>query len=227
MKKLLLLLTFCAAAFSASAQDGPIGVRSSTDYGFGSGNGSRNNGFGIKAGFNLADLRGQDKDAYQDLESLKTYHAGVYAQFAFNEKFSLQPEFLFSRKGFDAQAFDPVTQQSAITKEQTRLDYLQVPVLLVYNIVDNISIHAGPQVSLLVNAKYAGQERTISGSGFNSLEYGVVGGVEARVGPARLGARYDLGLSDIYNDPQGAGVDAFDNVKNGVFQVYLGLGISN
>jgi hypothetical protein len=59
------------------------------------------------------------------------------------------------------------------------------------------------------------------------LEYGVVGGVEARVGPARLGARYDLGLADIYNDPKDASADAFDNVKNGVFQVYLGIGISN
>ena len=226
MKKLLLLFTFCAAAFSASAQDGPIGVRSSTDYGFGSSD-SRNNGFGIKAGFNLADLRGQDKGAYQDLESLKSYHAGVYAQFALNEKFSIQPEFLFSRKGFNAQAFDLVTGQPAGSKEETRLDYLQVPVLLVYNIVDNVSLHVGPQVSLLVNAKYAGRERSISDVGLNSLEYGVVGGVEARVGPARLGARYDLGLADIYNDPQDAGADAYDNVKNGVFQVYLGIGISN
>lgn len=226
MKKTLLLLTFCAMTLSASAQDGPVGVRSSTDYGFGSSD-SRNNGFGIKAGFNLADLRGQDKEAYQDLESLKTYHAGVYAQFGFNDKFSIQPEFLFSRKGFDAQAFDLVTGQPAGSKEQTRLDYLQVPIVLVYNIVDNISIHAGPQVSLLANAKYAGRERSISDVGLNSLEYGVVGGVEARVGPARLGARYDLGLADIYNDPEAVGSAAYDNVKNGVFQVYLGVGISN
>jgi hypothetical protein len=227
MKKLLLLLTFCAATFSASAQEtGPAGVRSSADYGFGSSD-SRNNGFGIKAGFNLADLRGQDKGAYQSLESLKSYHAGAYAQFAFNNKLSIQPEFLFTRKGFDAQALNLSTGQPATTKEQTRLDYLQVPIVLVYNIFDNISVHAGPQVSLLVNAKYAGQERTISGSNLNSLEYGVVGGVEARVGPARLGARYDLGLADIYNDPKDASADAFDNVKNGVFQVYLGIGISN
>lgn len=202
---------------------------SSTNYSPGTSD-SRNNGFGVKAGFNLADLRGGDKGAYKDLSSLKSYHAGVYAQFGLNEKVSIQPEFLFTRKGFDAQQFSisgtNVGQANGQVRE-TRLDYIQVPVLFVYNILDNISLHVGPQASLLVKAKYAGEERQISSVGLNSLEYGVVGGVEARVGPARVGARYDLGLSDIYNDPKDAGAGAYDNVKNGVFQVYLGVGINN
>ncbi|MBC6697261.1 porin family protein [Hymenobacter sp. BT190] len=230
MKKITVLLALCFASFTAvQAQQTPGGSQSSTNYAPGTSD-SRNNGFGVKAGFNLSDLRGGDKGAYKQLESLKSYHAGVYAQFGLNDKVSIQPEFLFTRKGFDAEQFaisgSNVGQANGQVRE-TRLDYLQVPVLFVYNVLDNVSLHVGPQASLLVQAKYAGEERQISSVGLNSLEYGVVGGVEARVGPARVGARYDLGLSDIYNDPKDAGADAYDNVKNGVFQVYLGIGINN
>jgi Outer membrane protein beta-barrel domain len=230
MNKLPLLLALSFASLTAAqAQQTAGGSQSSANYSPGTSD-SRNNGFGVKAGFNLADLNGQDKDAYQDLSSLKSYHAGVYAQFGLNDKVSIQPEFLFTRKGFDAQQFtvqNVTPGQTNGQKRETRLDYLQVPVLFVYNIFDNVSLHVGPQVSLLVKAKYAGEERQISSVGLNSLEYGVVGGVEGRVGPARIGARYDLGLADIYNDPKDAGSGAYDNVKNGVFQVYVGVGINN
>ncbi|MBD2714148.1 PorT family protein [Microvirga sp. STR05] len=229
MKKIFLLFCLFGAGIAAQAQDGPIGTRSSTDYAPSTSD-SRNNGFGVKAGFNLADLRGGDKDAYKNLSSLKTYHAGVYAQFGLNDKVSLQPEVLFTRKGFDAEQFtvqSTTPGQTTGETRETRLDYIQVPVLLVYNIFDNVSVHVGPQVSLLVKAKYAGTERQISSVGLNSLEYGVVGGVEGRVGPARIGARYDLGLADIYNDPKDAGAGAYDNVKNGVFQLYVGFGFNN
>lgn len=233
MKKLLLLHTFCAASLTVHAQDGvysqgsPIGARSSADNDSGK-SGSHNNGFGIKAGFNLTSLHGKEKGAYKDLESLKTYHAGAYAQFRISDKFSFQPEILFSRKGFKAQSFDPMNGQPSGIKEETRLNYLQVPLLLVYNITDNISVHAGPQHSTIMSIRYQGQEHDVSNAAFGKLEYGVVGGIEARIGPARLGARYDLGLSDIYNNIQdlGVGYGAYDRVKNSVFQVYLGIGFS-
>ena len=226
MKKLFLLFSTCGLSLAASAQQGTDGVRSSTDYSPGTSD-SRNNGFGIKAGFNLADIRGDDKAAYKSFSNLKTYHAGFYAQFGFNDKFSIQPEFLFTRKGFDAQQFDATTGIASGSARETRLDYIQVPVLLVFNFVDNVSVHVGPQASLLVRAKIAGADRSISGEGLNSLDYGVVGGAEARVGPARVGARYDLSLADIYNDPKNAGANAYNNVKTGVFQVYVGVGFDN
>ena len=227
MKNTSLLLAFLLASITAAhAQERVDGVRSSTDYNPSTSD-SRNNGFGVKGGFNLADLRGGDKDAYKNLESLKSYHVGLYAQFGINDKVSIQPEFLFTRKGFDAQQFDPVTGVAAGQQRKTHLDYVQIPVLFVYNVTDNVSLHVGPQASLLVRAKYGDEERGISDAGLNSLDYGVVGGVEGRIGPARVGARYDLGLADIYKDPKGTGSDAYDNVKNGVFQVYLGIGFTN
>ncbi|UOQ65957.1 porin family protein [Hymenobacter volaticus] len=223
MKKLFLLFSICSVGFSAMAQQSVDGVRSSTDYAPSTSD-SRNNGFGIKGGLNLIDLHGSDTENYSDLSNLKTYHVGVYAQFGLNDKVSIQPEILFSRKGFDDRASSTGSNNPV---RETRLDYVQVPVLFVYNFLDNVSVHVGPQASLLVRVKDQGVEKGISGAGFHSLDYGVVGGLEARVGPARVGARYDLGLAKIYDDPSASGRQAFSNVKNGAFQLYVGIGFTN
>ncbi|HEX8428351.1 porin family protein [Hymenobacter sp.] len=232
MKKLFLLLAICSCSFAATAQQSVDGVRSSTDYAPSTSD-SRNNGFGIKGGFNLVDLHGSDTEKYTDLSNLKTFHAGVYAQFGINDKISIQPELLLSRKGFDDKE-GPVmvigpgpTPPVSSTRRETRLDYIQVPVLFVYNFLDNVSVHIGPQASLLVRVKDAGEEKSIASGGFHSLDYGVVGGLEARVGPARVGARYDLGLADIYKDSSSASQSIYKDVKNGVFQLYVGIGFTN
>jgi hypothetical protein len=218
MKKLLLIFTlFLAIATSVPAQEGPPGVRSSTDYAPGTTD-SRNNGFGIKGGLNIANVRGDNTNTLVNRENLKDFMTGIYAQFAFNSAFSIQPEFLYSRKGYQA---DPAGTADLLRKN--RLDYLQVPVLFVYNFLDNVSVHVGPQVALLINAKNSTQDRSINAAGFHSLDYGAVGGLEARVGPARVGARYDLGLAKIRlnsSAPNG------NKIYNQAFQVYLGIGFS-
>lgn len=216
MKKIFLSLCLCAAALTGFAQEGP-GLRSSTDYAPGSSN-SRNNGFGIKGGYNLTNVRGDNRGSVGGRENLNTFHAGVYAQLGFNDKWSLQPELLYSRKGFRYDA--------AGTQRVNRLDYLQLPILAVYNITDNFSLHLGPQVALLTKIKRAGADLDISSSGFRSLDYGAVGGAEFRAGPARLGARYDLSLAKLVKNSNS--IASTDNkIYNQAFQVYLGLGIGN
>ncbi|UYZ62647.1 porin family protein [Hymenobacter weizhouensis] len=229
MKKFALLLSFCSLSAVALAQtDGPSGVRSSTDYSPGTSD-SRNNGFGVKGGFTAAHFRGDDKKNYANDDAYNTFHAGVYAQFGFNEKFSIQPEVLYSRQGFTASS----ASRTVTSQYDTRLDYIQVPVLLVYNFLDNVSVHVGPQVSLLTKVKEGDRERKIAdennrfGYSYNSLDYGVSAGVEARVGPARVGGRYTAGFADIIQDPTTTAAQSLNNIKNGAFQVYVGIGISN
>lgn len=231
MKKATLLLSFCALSAAAVAQtEGPRagGVASSTDYAPGTSD-SRNNGFGVKGGFTASNFRGDDKKNFGNEGIYNTFHAGVYAQFGFSNKFSLQPEILYSRQGFKGSPTSYPTRGTYTT----RLDYLQVPVLLVYNILDNVSVHVGPQVSLLTKVKEGSTERKIAddnglyGYSYNSLDYGLAVGVEARVGPARVGGRYTAGFADIIKDPSNAAASSINNIKNGMFQVYVGLGIAN
>ena len=231
MKHVALLLTGCAFSATAMAQtDGPTsgGIASSNNYSSGTTD-SRNNGFGIKGGFTASNFRGDDKKNFGNEGIYNTFHAGVYAQFGFNDKFSLQPEVLYSRQGFKGSNTVNTTQGTYTT----RLDYVQVPVLLVYNFLDNVSVHVGPQVSLLTKVKEGSRERKIAddnntyGYSYNSLDYGLAAGVEARVGPARVGGRYTAGFNDIIKDPSTAAAQSINNIKNGMFQVYVGLGISN
>ncbi|WP_400193214.1 porin family protein [Hymenobacter sp. B81] len=226
MKKIALLFSLgLLLSVGAQAQRGVEGVRKSTDYQ--TTPESRNNGFGIKGGWNSSDFRGDDKKNYDNDANRQAFHAGFYAQFGFTPKVSLQTELLYSRQGFVASrpgALNP-------NKYTTSLDYLQVPVMVVYNVVDNVSIHAGPQVSLLINAKEGNQTVNIANRNYNSLDYGAVFGLEGRVGPARVGGRYVLGLADIYNDSKTEnGVELpgtnFDNIKNGTIQLYVGIGFS-
>ncbi|MBO3270146.1 MULTISPECIES: porin family protein [Hymenobacter] len=229
MKKITLLLVAFAASFSlAHAQVRPGGAMSSTDY-FRSSSDSRNNGFGVKGGFNLTNVHGDDKGGIPARENLNTFHAGVYAQFGLSSKVAIQPELLYSRQGY---RYDQ-TQGGTTEQRVNRLDYLKVPVLLTYNFLDNVSVHVGPQVALLTKVKNAGVDQSIDDYGYHSLDYGVVGGIEFRVGPARIGGRYDLGLAKIRKDGYATTGTAGQinvpsgDVRNQAFQVYLGLGISN
>lgn len=227
MKKITLLLAAFAASFSlAHAQVRPGGAMSSTDY-FRSSSDSRNNGFGVKGGFNLTNVHGDDKGGIPARENLNTFHAGLYAQFGLNSKVAIQPELLYSRQGYRYK------QNATGEQRVNRLDYLKLPVLLTYNFLDNVSVHVGPQIALLTKVKNAGVDQSLDNYGYNSLDYGVVGGAEFRVGPARIGGRYDLGLAKIRKDgyPTAGPVGQINvpsgEVRNQAFQVYVGLGISN
>ncbi|WP_276498688.1 porin family protein [Pontibacter litorisediminis] len=169
---------------------------------------SPNSGIGIKGGVSFASVHGSDKDKFGSTNSHTSFHAGVFAQFGLSDFFSLQPELLYSRKGFERQ--DSVY----------RFDYLEVPVLAVFNISDNLSVHLGPQVGVMVSAKVEDEE--IDLEPYNTFEYGLAAGLEGKLDRFRLGARYAHGFADLrkQND-SGASID--EDIKNGVIQVYVGI----
>lgn len=229
-KTLLLLLLAVASASSAFAQARPGGSLSSKDYTGGGSTGSRNTGFGIKGGYNYNQLRG-DAISGINRDGMNSFHAGVYGQFGFNEFSSVQVELLYSRQGFGA---DFIPAGSTTRKSYSyKMDYISLPVMYVGNFTDNLSFHVGPQVSLLVNANN-GNSLAFSENGFHSFDYGGVGGLEARVGPARIGARYNLSLGKIFKTPTTPLNDnnavaysyANSNLYNNLFQVYVGIGLT-
>ena len=233
MKKIFLLLALAGfAAPRAFAQGG----QSSTAYDNGSsGNESRNSGVGIKGGYNVAYVKGSDVDLFPNANSLAAFNAGAYAQFGFSNFASLQIEALYSRKGYHTDA-GSVTTGSGTTATvtpypafDTRLDYIELPVLFVGNVTETLSFHLGPQVGLLTKVLRDGQNLDLQANGYNSLDYGVVGGAEARLGFGRLGVRYELSLADLYQSGASlkygtTAITTTGNVRNQCFQVYLGIG---
>ncbi|MBF9219694.1 outer membrane beta-barrel protein [Hymenobacter ruricola] len=206
MKKIFLfLLLAVASAPAAFAQAAPGGAQSSKDYTGGATAESGNTGFGVKGGYSLANVYGDD--AGTGRSSSNSFHAGLYGQFGFNDFSSIQAEVLYSRQGTKFK--DGV--------DNLRLDYLSVPVLYVGNITDKFSFHIGPQASILTKVVSGDKDLDINDNGFQSFDLSGVGGLEYRIGPARLGARYNLGLTKISKEAK---------VYNNVLQVYVGFGFT-
>jgi hypothetical protein len=227
MKHALLLLASLAATSVAHAQ--VKGLPAANDYSEGQSTTSRNTGFGIKGGLSYSDLQGSGTSIFTSRDQLKTFHAGVYGQYGFTHFASIQVEALYSRKGFQSTA--PTTGG----QQDNRLDYLAVPILFVGNITETLSLHLGPQVSVLTGARSGGQNLDVSQSGYHRFDFGGVLGAEARLGPARLGVRYDLSFANLYKD--GAALTyngqplstlvTDPNIRNSALQVYLGIGIAH
>ncbi|WP_026463347.1 porin family protein [Adhaeribacter aquaticus] len=171
----------------------------------------RNAGFGIKGGLNFANIHGDHTGAYPELDGFTSFHFGTFAQFSLGSAFSLQPEVLYSQQGFKT------------NNMLNRLDYINVPLLLGFRVLDNITIQAGPQASLLLTAKQGSTEINKQPH-YNSFDYGLAGGIEGRLAMFRLGARYNHSIGDVFKDGHRVGNTPVTNIRNNVFQVYLGLG---
>ncbi|GAA4055854.1 hypothetical protein GCM10022409_48910 [Hymenobacter glaciei] len=227
-KTLLFLLLGLASSTAAFAQARPGGSMSSKDYTGGKTTESGNTGFGVKGGYNFSRPYGE---GLTNVSAYHNFHAGVYGQFGFNNFSSVQVELLYNRKGYNSD-INGLTSPPTVTNKTTRLDYVELPVLYVANITDNFSVHVGPQVSLLILAKQGDSNLGLSEKGFNTVDYGGIVGASFRVGPAQLGARYDLSFGKIFDTSKsypnvngGNTSGTPPSVHNQVVQLYVALGL--
>jgi len=214
MKNIFLLLLAISFSLGAMAQK-RVTTTNQINHNLEGGTAPDNEGFGLKGGINLADVYGSPGTYFQDPEGIKSFHAGAYAQFRIIGNFSLQPEVLFSRKGFKAGNFGIAGGTSNMS-----LDYFDVPLLFSLRILNNISLLAGPQASLLITVKE--NDRELDKEGYNSFDYGAAGGIEGRISAFRIGARYNRSFETIYKGENI--ISAGNNFKNNVLQFYLGVG---
>jgi len=141
----------------------------------------------IKAGVNLADLKLEGVN--NDATDMKVgFHGGLGAHFHLAPEWALQPELLYSQEG------------TKVGNDKTKLDYINIPLMLQYMFNNGFRLEAGPQFGFMVNSKYEeddGTEVNLDnvyktpnvgiGFGLNYLSYSGLG----------VGARYNLGLSNI------------------------------
>ena len=227
-KSLLFLLLALTSTTAAFAQARPGGSLSSKDYTGGKSTESGNTGFGVKGGYNFSRPYG---DGITNVSAYHNFHAGVYGQFGFNDFSSMQVELLYNRKGYNSD-INGVNNPPTITNKTTRLDYVELPILYVANITSNFSVHVGPQVSLLILAKQGDSNLGLAEKGFNTVDYGGIVGAAFRVGPAQLGARYDLSFGKIFDTSKsypnvngGNTSSTPPSVHNQVVQLYVALGL--
>jgi len=177
--------------------------------------------FGAKAGVNFAYISG---DLTDDLDSRTSLHIGVMAEFEISDKFSFQPELLYSGQG----AKYSESESGYSYESTTKLDYLNIPLMAKYYVAEGFSLEAGPQVGFLLSAKDEWEDNfdgdTDSGSDdikedVSSIDFGLNFGVGYKLDSGlNFGARYNLGLSNLIDD-----TDELDfKWNNSVIQISVG-----
>jgi hypothetical protein len=159
---------------------------------------------GIKGGLNVSNLMGDVKDV-----AIRTsIHAGLVAEIIVNDKFSIQPELLYSGQG----ASDTSTGGGRI-----KLDYITLPVLGKFPIAKNLSLETGPQIGFLVSGKEKTNDSNETIPNTKTIDFGLNAGLNYELNNGVFfQARYNLGLTDIgfYGDNKRA--------SNSVIQFSIG-----
>ncbi|WP_194766449.1 porin family protein [Tamlana sp. I1] len=181
--------------------------------------------FGVKAGVNFASFSGDD---VEDLDGLTGFHVGGVAEIMFSDKFSIQPEIIYSAQGAKSEESETFEGETFEYKSKAKLDYINIPVIAKYYVTEGLSLEAGPQVGFLASAK-GKDEVTIDGDTESDTEdlKEYVKGVDFGLGLGlgyklenglNFSARYNLGLANISDDE-----DSDDSLKNNVIQLSVGF----
>jgi len=180
--------------------------------------------FGIKGGVNLTNLY---VDNVKDENMKVGFNAGFFAKVPLSRVVSIQPELLYSQKGAKL-TYDNIFGSG---EYRFNLNYVEVPVSVVFNVAKNLNLHVGGYASYLANAnvkqvKDNGDNNTIADlneDDFHRFDYGLLGGVGVDVDHFTIGARYNYGLHEIGKSGSLSG-NATSNSKNSAINVFIGFG---
>ena len=159
--------------------------------------------FGAKAGLNFAFITGDNTD---NLDPITNFHFGAMTEIKVSDKFSLQPELIYSGQGYNTN----IDSEGIIA-----LNYLNIPLIAKYNVTERLSLEAGAQIGFLLSTKGGADDYNDL---FKTTDFGVNFGLGYKLNNRlNFSARYNLGLTDINN------IDGIsDKNKNGVFQLSVG-----
>jgi len=213
-----------------------IGCSMMLMFGAGQVNGQNNNPgpkLGIKAGLNLSQLYVEQPNAED--ENMKVgFNMGVFGKMPINDFLALQPEVLYSSVGSKiTYGGSGLENLLGIEPGEVRfnLNYIQVPIGLAANL-GPLNVHAGPYFSYLLSANIKDLKSSdlsstdvtgLDTDDFNRMDYGLMVGIGFDVQGVTIGARYNHGLREI--GKSGIAGSLTENSKNGVGQIYLGIGL--
>jgi len=165
--------------------------------------------FGVKAGYNLANLTFSPSQA--GVSSKSDFSGGVFASLPLFSSCSLQPEILYSGQGA---AFS-----DSLATGKLNYGYLNIPVLFKYQHSSGLFAETGPQVGFLLSAKESFNGQSFDAkSNTQSVDFSWAFGIGYKL-PMGFGidARYNLGLTNL---AKGSGSNE-GTAKNSVFQFGL------
>ena len=178
---------------------------------------------GIKGGLNVSNLYLDDID---DENARYGFNIGVYGQVFSTETFAIQPELMYSTRGARAEYGGLIDQTVKFN-----LNYLDLPVLAVFKLGDAAEIHVGPYASYLLNSNvsYSGDlgngTDDIDRDHLKPFDFGVAGGFGLNFGPMQVGARYNLGLTEVADSDVARTL--IGDAKNSCAQLYMAFNFNH
>ena len=191
MKKLLLF--FATAVLS-------LGVAQSQEF-----------RLGAKLGLNVASLGG-DSYGIGSLGARTSFHIGGMAEIPLMGKFALQPELLYSSEGSD--------WSFGTADNNIKLDYIRVPLLAKYYIIEGLSAEAGPVFGVLVSANTGDFDVKDEYKTFDAA-FGIGASYRLDMG-VFFSLRYNKGLLNVNEDYVENNVTYSYKNQSNVFQVSAG-----
>ncbi|HPG41682.1 MAG TPA: porin family protein [bacterium] len=198
---------------------------------------------GVMGGVNFANVYNNNAE---DTDTRIGYTLGGFITIRAYKQFLIQPEILFSSKGFISQAGNHQSTDSASYSYKTEntfiLNYIEVPVLGVVEISKHFRLYGGPYFDFFISGKKkmefngtftyydpetqqwirvsdndSDSEKIKSGD-MNTPGFGILTGTDLIFGKFSIGARYSMGLS---NAPDSKTVD----FRHKLFQVLIGYSL--
>ena len=168
--------------------------------------------FGAKGGISFSNVTGDAFSDFHDESARTAFHLGLLAEVPVSERFSIQPEVLYSAQGYDVVRIDDGEDI------ERRLDYISVPVLAKFYLIDGFSLEAGPQFSYLVENEVGmgDDDIALDDDSLNKFDFSLGLGASWKITNFFVYGRYNVGLTEIYD------LDAAD-AKHGVIQLGVGF----
>lgn len=182
--------------------------------------------FGVKGGVNLSNITGDDVG---DLDSRTSFHLGLFMEMPISERFSFQPEVLYSGQGFTAVTRDQDNIFDVDDNVEYQLSYIQVPLMAKVYVVKGLYAEVGPQFGFKVKEEIDYKPASDSGDIEINSDDSYIKGFDTSIAAGAgykfdnglsVSARYTHGLTNIYKNNT-----IFENLdaKNSVWQFGVGF----
>jgi len=215
MKKIILSLALVAFIGNyISAQEGTSGQQERTDF-------RELLQFGLKGGLNYSNVYKTDGEDF-DVDPKFGIVAGAFVSIPIGKYLGIQPEFLYSQKGFKATG---IILNSSYDFVRTT-NYIDVPLLAQIKPSGFLTLLGGPQYSYLLSQKDAfanatssiEQEQEFENDNIRKNTVSVLVGFDANLSHIVLGVRFGW---DLFKN-NGDGTSTTPNYKNKWVQATLG-----
>jgi hypothetical protein len=182
--------------------------------------------FGLKGGLNLSNMT---VDNSSDKTLKAGFHVGTFGKFEITDVFAIQPEFLYSTKGF-TNTYDNILAEG---EAKFNLNYLEIPINVVYNLSEDFAFQLGPYIGFLTNANVNTSTEILNffqidssddldTDNFNRLDFGLTAGLSFNLDQIIFGFNYNMGLTKVAKDNMPS-QPLLGDARNTVIQIYAGI----